>query len=65
MQVRKKIDEHIDKVVKDIKDRIKNTFAPGIGSKIGMFFIRNIAGKAVFNKDAAKEYIGKRYNRCK
>lgn len=65
MQVRKKIDEHIDKVVKDIKDRIKNTFAPGIGSKIVMFFIRNIAGKAVFNKDAAKEYIGKRYNRCK
>ena len=53
----KKIDEHIDEVVRDIKERNCNVHTVGIGGKIGMALIHGTMGKAILKGTAAQDYI--------
>lgn len=53
----KKIEEQIDKVCKNIQNRIKNAGKPGVGDRIGMAVIRNTMGRVIFKRTAAQGYI--------
>lgn len=53
----KKIEEHIDQVCKDIKNRKKNVGKVGAGDRLKMAVIRNTMGKVIFKSTAAQSYI--------
>ena len=54
---KKKIEEQIDQVCRDIASRTVNVTGTGIGDKIGMAMIRGTMGKMIFKRTAAQEYI--------
>lgn len=55
--VHKGIEEQIDVICKDIKERKRKVLNIGLTQKIIKIIINNTMGKVIFNKNAAKKYI--------